>query len=388
MYKLRDVLLKDFYEENNKRIEQMKKIIENGNLCFVLGAGVSQSKGFPNWQTLLAKMIGRLLYLYTGKGIENESLSVQQLYQSAIKEEEMKFIDGCNGKYVENLNGINLLETAEYLLNYHMDSLSHNNEMIKRGVAEKQMASLVRTCLYDNQPQNNDKLTTLDAVAHVIANRYNEHESRQDVITYNYDDLLENSLRLQLASENNDFIKSITYMDSDKKLEEGKINICHIHGKVSRTNNDHDSEQLILSESSYHDIESTVYKWIHTVQANAMINSTCLFIGFSAEDYNFRRIIRKNEKTDQNYIFFAIDNFVNAIFRNIIQETQASSRNTKEDIYKDIFSSPDKFRYEKLMLTFLVESKMKYWEKQNIQPIWTTLEELPGIIMGLASENS
>lgn len=48
MYKLEDVLLKDFFEENDKRIKQMEENIRSGNLCFVLGAGVSQSKGFPN----------------------------------------------------------------------------------------------------------------------------------------------------------------------------------------------------------------------------------------------------------------------------------------------------------------------------------------------------
>lgn len=388
MYTLKDVLLDDFLRQNNKRIGQMKESIQNEQLCFILGAGVSQSKGFPNWQTLLSKMIGKLLYLYNGN--ENAYPSVRKLYEAAISEEEEKFMDGCAGKHTEKLDKINLLELAEYLLNYHTDSLTHHNGQIRRGIAEKQMASLVRACLYDNPDACADKLTTLDAITRVIISRYKQNESRQDVITYNYDDLLEKSLQSQPECkdwEDHDFIKSIAYTDPDKKLEDKKINICHIHGKVSRTDNDQDSEQLILSESSYHDIETADYKWIHTVQANAMINSTCIFVGFSAEDYNFRRIVRKNEKTEQNFIFFAINDFVNAVFGKIVQETHTSSGKSKGDIYKEIFSCPDKYKYEKLMLAFLVESKMKYWEKQNIQPIWTTLDELPGIILGLMAEN-
>lgn len=329
--------------------------------------------------------------MYNGKGNSTENPSVHELYQKAVAEEENKFIDGCTGKYAEKLNGVNLLEMAEYLLNYHLDSLTHSNETIRRGIAEKQMASLVRACLYDNDDPKEDpkksKLTTLDAVAQVIAGKYMEQNTRQDVITYNYDDLLENSLYSRLEGEktkSREIIKSISYTDTDKRLEERKINICHIHGKVSRVSDDHDSEQLVLSESSYHDIEAADYKWIHTVQADAMINSTCLFVGFSAEDYNFRRIVRKNEKTEQNYIFFAINDFVNAVFGKIVEENQDLSPETKDEIYKDIFNSTNNYRYEKLMLAFLVESKMKYWEKQNIQPIWTTLDELPNILLELA----
>lgn len=391
MYALEDVLIKEFIEKNEITIQSMKEDIRKRDLCFVLGAGVSQSVGFPNWQTLLAEMIGRLLYVYNGKwdrwgGVSYPSL--EKLYQSALKCEEEHFVNGCKGEYVKCLNGINLLELAEYLLNRHIDSLPHNNNEVKRGLAEKQIASLVHACLYKDEEElgkilqekrQKGKLLTLDAITHVIAEKFSEEKKRQDILTYNYDNLLEYNLasnanpdrKCPIIESGN--IKSISYADDDKRLEENKINICHIHGKVNVTDFDKNSERLILSESSYHEIEDVAYKWIHTVQANAMFNSTCLFVGFSAEDYNFRRIIRKAEKTDQNYIFFAIDDFVKAVYGDVIQSQNMSNI----DVFKN------KYRYEKLMLNFLVDSRTRYWEKQNIKPIWTTLAELPDRIMKL-----
>lgn len=384
MYKLEDVFLREFYDENNKRMEELKQSIKDESLCFILGAGVSQSKGLPNWQKLLSKMIGRVLYSYDGIKGEKEIPSVQDLSRSAKASEKEKFSRGCEGEYVDCLNGINLLEVAEYLLNYFEDTLKAGDKKIRCGIAEKQMMSLLHYALYSGMDGkltdlDTDKTTTLGAVAKVITSRFGEKQERQDVITYNYDDLLEKYI--QLSAVNEDIIKSITYTDKDKKLEENKVNICHIHGKVSLEEEDGDSKHIILSESSYHDIEDVEYKWVHTVQVNAMLNNTCLFVGFSADDYNFRRIVRKSEKTGNSYILFAVDDFVKAVFGKIVQdERKTFPGKSEEEIYKDIFGSHDKYRYEKLMFTFMVHSKTLYWEKQKIKPIWTTLGELPAII--------
>lgn len=148
------------------------------------------------------------------------------------------------------------------------------------------------------------------------------------------------------------------------------------------------SKKLILSESSYHDIEAEEYKWIHTVQATAMANNTCVFVGFSAEDYNFRRIARKNEKTNQSYIIFAVNDFVTAIFGEYVDSESKKQKKDKSQIYEELFQNEAQCRYEKLMLTFLIDSKTRYWEKQNIIPIWTTLDELPEIISSLKDSAS
>ncbi len=410
MYKLEDIMVRESFEKNKEMIRQMEEKIKNGNVSFVLGAGVSISAGFPNWQGLLAEMIGRLLYTYNKSDINDivsnvpEKGSVSKLYKLAREQDGNKFAEGADGKYSKYLNGINLLEIAEYLLNYHLGTLPHDNDTVKSEIAERQVASLVHACLYKDENELRAKLkegkgkSTLDAIAHVIASKFGKGKNRQDIITYNYDNLLEYSLLDREISLEEDpsrdssgkiyvkeeDMKSISYTDADKQLEENKINICHIHGKINVTGFDQPAERLILSESSYHDIEAVDYKWIHMVQANAMLNSTCLFAGFSAEDYNFRRIIRKSEKTEHCYILFAVNDFVQSIFGEIVEEESKKTGQEKRVIYKRIFGSDQEYQYEKLMLAFLIDSKTTYWERQNIKPIWTTWKEMPALIEELA----
>jgi len=104
-----------------------------------------------------------------------------------------------------------------------------------------------------------------------------------------------------------------------------------------------------------------------------MQTNTCVLVGFSGEDANFRRIIRKNSE-GESYIFFTVDDIVRKVFSNIA---------TKINPVDIALEKKDNYPYEMLLLLFMIQAKTKYWENLGIHPIWTTLKELPQKIKGL-----
>lgn len=389
MYKIDNIFTEVMQSKNNDNYEKLKTDIKKDDLCFILGAGVSQSMGLPNWQKLLSEGIGGLLYNFDGKAESNKDDELTKIFENALKKAYSKFKEGMNGKNDFILNGSNLLEIAEYILNYCNAFSTSNNPKFRYGIAEKQLVSLINECLYCNTKKlerkfsNQYKGSTLEAVTNIIAKDFQKKGGKQvTVITYNYDNLLELSLKKE-KNISEDKIKTISYnpyrrlkeedLKSIMKIEENKINICHIHGYIDISNYESACSGLVLSESSYHDLEDHQYDWINTYQANAMQNHICLLVGFSGEDTNFRRIVRKNSE-GESYIFFTVDDIVKKVFSNIA---------TKINPVDIVLEKRDNYPYEMLLLLFMIQAKTKYWENLGIHPIWTTLEELPQKIKGL-----
>lgn len=396
MYDLNDVLTKDFSEKNRESFEELKKRVKTQGLCFILGAGVGQSVGLPNWNELLSKAIGRLLYTFDR---DNDILSMRECAQEF---EKGKFDDGVSGKYQSVWDVSNPLEIAEYLLNYHQELLTvHSNLEVKQGIAEKQLLALIRSCLHHSKAEmktlekkyckkvrNGERISTLKSIAETIKSHFDK-EGTQTVITYNYDNLLEYSL-VNKCNISSDTIKVISYKGTrdindgknDRQIEQGKINICHIHGYIDITENKNECDGLILSERSYRDVEQSEYNWINTCQAVAMQDHTCVLVGFSGEDYNFRRIVRKSND-GESYIFFSVNDIVKSIFSEEASKLAKAKGIKLEKAIDKILKDKKRCCYEKLMMAFWIYSKTMYWEKFNVHPIWTTLEDLPKRILEL-----
>lgn len=417
MYSIDDILTDVLYEKNHNNFEDLKKDIENNNICFILGAGVSKSMEFPNWQELLAMSIGRLLYTFNKTIFDKKTFDKEKfkdlgiIHKKALNEKE-KCEKGNKGEYTSVLDKFNLLEIAEYILNYHIERLPHDNKEVKIGIAEKQFLSLVHDCLYHNESEL-EKLynkeysgSTLEAVVNVIKNKFDK-KREQIVITYNYDNLIEYSLA-KYHPTIKDKIKTISYSGrSDeeirtnkkekevskeelkrykkkyRKIEKNKINICHMHGYTDVTKREEVCDRLVLSEKSYYDVEENEYDWINTYQASTMQNYSCVLVGFSAEDTNFRRIIRKNGD-GESYIFFTVDDIVKAVFSEQIDDSIKQKNLTREEKAKEVNKKIDEiikdktdYPYEMLMIILLIYSKTKYWENKNVHAIWTTISELP-----------
>lgn len=140
-------------------------------------------------------------------------------------------------------------------------------------------------------------------------------------ITYNFDTLLEATLSSSYGLEiDKDYH---VYVDAqDPIFGDGKPEIYHIHGSipVPISKADHtviqegkQSKKIIFAEDDYYDIERISYNWTNLVQADFLQRSNCVFLGFSADDYNFRRIVKLMPKGDNcHYLFIALDGKIKA----------------------------------------------------------------------------
>lgn len=411
---------------NIRKIRDLSKLIYDDNnnipICFVCGAGISISVGVSNWEKLLSSAIGKLIYTFA---IEDEQKVFSENDKALSKLKKCE--KGDNYKFIEKMD---LLEVADYINNYIGNTYKKDYDDVDffDESTNAQMVALIRSCMYmsDTVPEEkkarigcpNYGGSTLEAVAKSIIEIYNKNKLNR-IITYNYDNLLEYFLEKEISEGHRVIeVKSISHTDQDQRIEDGKINICHIHGKFNVSNMEDASTNIVLSEKSYYNIEKQNYMWSHTLQADAMQNDICIFIGFSARDYNFRRIIKNSQLAEKHlYIIFTIDEFVNNIFGDIIETLHKDDLiKDRERMIDDILSKTNEinadteikikeaitynkelqdterdskiaqlltsedYMCERLYLAFLICSQNDYWEKCGIQPIWTTIKQMPKLI--------
>lgn len=440
MLHLNELIIPDLQKSNNDKINDLKNALiplagetfkPQNRLEFIIGAGVTVSIGFPTWVRLVAQTVGRRLHLFNTSydsddayGKETTKTLHKAISDSSTANQKLK--NGIKEGYSSAFAGSDMLEIAEYVLNSVRNHVHGVCGAERDKLANYKITELVYECLHMNNEEFEDKLkekyadSTMKAVVDVIKKSYGKF-NYQEILTYNYDNCLELCLekKADIPAEK---IKSVSYADSNPVFESNKINVAHIHGKINILDRSDISDNIILTESSYRDMEKTEYLWQNTIQVNAMLNSPCLFVGFSAQDYNFRRIIKNSKNINKTYIIFTIDDIIDSVCKNALKEFALQEitayinekkhdvtyditsdkldmdnviKNNKdkflEKIFKPVFDDGKKndnynnFAYERLFITYIVKSQSDYWERNNIKPIWTTKQEVADIINYIGS---
>lgn len=377
--KLNGILEKQILKLNEENYSSLKKKVESGEVTWVLGAGISVPAGLPQWDELLAKMWARLTEIESEMAEDevyaifeiarNDKLSGITDYSSFRK----KVDDAYKGEYKHIFSGINVLESAEYLWNY-IDSLVPNEVAMQERILKALIRGALSIGMNEVKLRENLVNQAVGILAKLLAKCQNGN-----VITYNYDNILEFCLQ-EIGGVTDKDVKVVCDCDQDKSEQAGKINIHHPHGalRIVDGNFGKESKRIILTESSYYDMERKAYNWENSVQAKALMETSCIFMGFSGEDYNFRRIIKNidfhfREETPKHYMFFCIDNLVENIF----------GKGLDEDERKALVRS-EGFIYENIQMINRLYAQYHYWEKHGILPVWSTFEELPKMIQHLA----
>lgn len=443
--KLEDILDEELLKVNQENLNDLKKKLKDGGVTFVLGAGVSMQAGLPAWDGLLAQVWARVLETeiptksQKWKDIRREeyaeaSESARKKAREGKSTEEdyiVKAGKAFGGEYKRLFSGMNLLEVAEYIRNYVKTILPVDSKEERRHLEASIIDSMIKevTQIPDGEIQNmvsRMEGSFLQRLAAFLAEK--EDTYRCDVITYNYDNLLEFFL---LKHEKCDMsrIHLVCEGEEDKSFQNEKINIFHPHGYLSVVdsgNNQNDTEKIILTESSYYEIEGKAYCWENSIQAKALIDSTCIFAGFSGQDYNFRRMVKnmehiEDENNKKHYIFFSIDTLAETLFggealkrmkKEAISEILSDSSITSAEAANRINAlvdsdeigrnadgracyakyikqnaASDEFAYENVQLIHFLYAQYMYWSYHGIFPIWTTYEELPKIMQELSGGN-
>lgn len=240
-------------EINNDVIKRAQTLLSTTNSTFVLGAGVSRGANIPDWKTLLTNLIPTKNTVW---GADDYDAIIKQLNYSDIR-------------------------VARYIKSAFYQNDSNDKKFVDK----------VRNVLYSNICRESPLIKTICDIICDCNKRV------QSVITYNYDDLIEEELKKR------DF-EHYSVFRKNRSNDYYKFPIYHVHGFVPEKGN---ASRIVLCEDDYHEIYSYAFHWSNIEQLHAFDRNTCFFIGLSMNDPNLRRLLEvsfKDSEQEQNHFVF------------------------------------------------------------------------------------
>jgi len=158
----------------------------------------------------------------------------------------------------------------------------------------------------------------------------------QAIVNYNFDDLVEETLRTQN-------VRCKTVLSGRDRVPQGTLPCYHVHGVIplqdfeawlaKRRLNPSKSRleakgNFVFSEDEYHAEYSDAYRWSNMTQMSLLGRYTGLFVGLSMEDPNIRRLI---DVTHRQYP--EISNYAILTRR----QSLARSKDTKQGVLRNLF---------------------------------------------------
>lgn len=237
-------------ESNAVKLKNLIRAFEARKLVFVMGAGVSLPYGLPDWNTLLQRL---LLSIQVGE------TDAAEFFAGVLRP--------------------NPLVAARFIRNH-----------FRRPPGERspKFEAAVRQVLYEGIRERYQSPLMRELCALILAPAGSP--MLDSVISYNFDDILETSLR-ELGERIGIQIPFRPIFSPGQPLQPNELPIYHVHGYLPRTGELSPEHYITLGESDYHQQYIKQYSWENLVQVNAFINSTCFFIGTSFTDPNLRRLL-------------------------------------------------------------------------------------------------
>ena len=233
-------------------LEKACTIVSHGNNVLFLGAGVSASANMPSWKNLLQSLMGEVSKL------RGETLQAFKQLSSHVYEQ-------CGDS---NLVMARYLQTAI--------KLSGNSDSF---------ATIVQKYLYSE----NHSSPLLDVLSSIIKQKHVD-----EVITYNFDDILEQELEKLGMQQSIDF--SSIAKDAEVSAH-NTLPIYHVHGIIPENGA---TSNIVFSEEEYHERYKDVYHWSNIEQIHALSRTHCFFIGLSMDDPNLRRLLDISKRINES----------------------------------------------------------------------------------------
>ena len=252
-----DINDSDFLEKSNSNIKILKDIITTDpKFALVLGAGISVGPGALLWDDLLAEMQQDLT---TKKIIDNSSQVCKKVGDSSLITAQL-----CRDLYKEEIS----------------------------------FCWAIHKGLYKNRKPTNASFSIYE-IARLINNCKNKRHFR--VLTYNFDDYLEEYLREQAVDHN------ILYTETSPI--DDRVSIYHVHGflpcvKTQKEMHARYMKSIFLTEENYNDLYNHPYSWQISSQLSFFRENICLFVGCSLADPNLRRLLEMTKTEGKTH--FAI----------------------------------------------------------------------------------
>ena len=250
----------DWKETRKEVIKKAQEAIAQDNNALFLGAGVSRSAQMPSWDELL-------------KGLMSEVKQLKPATLEAFKELDSHVLEECGRSY---------LIMARYL---QTAILQHDND--------SRFSELIQKHLYGEK----DESPLLTVLSQIV-----QQKKVGEVVTYNFDNLLEKNLEKLKLVDGVDFIS----ISKEAEVEsQGTLPIFHVHGIIPKQGL---VDKVVFSEEEYHERYSNAFHWSNIEQLHAMSMKHCFFIGLSMVDPNLRRLLdvarKMNMSSGDNHFAF------------------------------------------------------------------------------------
>lgn len=328
--------------KREKNIQQVHSAFSRNQLSLFIGAGVSKSASLPDWQTLIKKLNGEVV-----KKISKDK-GKWAIANRNFKDDEYEML-------------------TEVLTHLNSDGSSISNaHFFELMLLEKQNENLscyIRSALYDREEKRYYS-EQLEWIAKLCIPEKNN--GIRSVITFNFDDLLEQNLRSYT-------VKAKAIFKEDVEISPDYLPIYHVHGYLpqhDRTYDNEDGNLIVFSEKAYHTVYTDAYSWSNIIQLYTLKENVCLFIGISFTDPNMRRLLDIASRRNNKVKHFAL-------------MERKDLENAEELLGKDLMNKVNK-QSASLLETFLNDIhsfKELEFKKMGIQIIWyNNHDEIPEII--------
>ncbi|MCG7906919.1 MAG: SIR2 family protein [Candidatus Thiodiazotropha taylori] len=231
---------REFYNSDSNIQTWLAESLRLGQLRLVLGAGASQACGLPDWKTL-----------------------VQRISQDVDKDPK----------------GKDEPSKSSWLLRH---AFKNNRESF---------AKTVQRVLYEDFDLSLPSLTTKRLLIALGALSVpSRRGSVREIITFNFDDLLEVYLNYLGFS-----VLSTTVLPRWSGRTD--IEVLHIHGLLPSNPNSYIPRNIVFTESDFDEVVGDRSDIWRKQVTSIMQSNICVFIGISGEDPNLRSILREIKKS-------------------------------------------------------------------------------------------
>lgn len=251
----------DWRIESEQNYKNLKKKLETDNISLILGAGISMDSGVVDWNNLLISLLQRVENISDRQEAENQ-------YRGLM-----------------NKVGHSTLIAARIICSRIVpDNLGKLIKEIFYGPIDEKMKG--------NIPFDYES-TTLYHLARLI-----KEKDIKNVVTYNFDTLLE---------ENLERLKKNCIPIYDKvNLGRNIVPVYHVHGILPHEDNHINVGTLILSEKDYHELYGNPSNWSNVVTLFVLHQTVCILTGLSMRDPNLRRLLdvaKDGSSLRKHYLF-------------------------------------------------------------------------------------
>jgi hypothetical protein len=221
----------------------IERIAGTEDLTLLVGAGASMEAGLPSWRRLIEMLL------------ENVAASLPRLDD-----------EGRNAWVAATVERDDLLGAGA----------------VVEVMATERLEELIPDRLYSGR---GPEAFAPGPIAHQVAALQKVWGERVEILTTNYDDLLEQAL-VDTGIPGSRIRSYIQNRDRDQRAA-GTVSITHLHGIAGRSGK---PRAIVLTEEQYHRMQRGT-SWQEQLVVDRLENSTCVFVGMSLADPNLIRYL-------------------------------------------------------------------------------------------------